>query len=317
MTGLLLLLAIGLTILWIAAVASTAWMLSHPPRRTYGSAVARAKPGDPSELDQPRKFESWSFMSRGMRLPVWTIRGDLPPSGGPTIVLTHGWADSRIGALARIAALAPVSSWIIAWDLPGHGEAPGRCSLGIEELDHLRALIDKTFIHTIENSSPLILYGWSLGAGLSIAAAADVRGVYAVIAESPYRLPETPARNVLRARGLPWRATLRPAIATIGAFSGDPAFRGFDRAALAPRVRCPLLVLHGEADVVCPVDDGCAIAAAAPRGTLAIIQGAGHNDLWTDARFSVPATDAVRSFLSSAAPPTLHREHRDPAQPDG
>ena len=75
-------------------------------------------------------------------------------------------------------------------------------------------------------------------------------------------------------------------------------WRGFDRAAWASRVRCPVLVLHGTEDGVSPVEDGRAIAAAS-RGTMIEINGAGHNDLWTDDRWAGTSVAEVLAFLRS------------------
>jgi pimeloyl-ACP methyl ester carboxylesterase len=300
-TDLLLLLGIGAAALWGVAVAYVAWMLTHPPRRTYAAAVARGRPGDPSELALPRRFETWTLEHAGLRLPVWDIPGDDP--AGPVVVLIHGWADSRIGGLARIGALAPVASRVILWDLPGHGIAPGTCSLGLHELEFFRQLIA-----TVRGGGdaraelPLVLFGWSLGAGLALAAAAGGPSIAAVIAESPYRLPATPARNVLRARALPWRLNLGPALFLVGALNGDPFFRGFDRAPSAARVRCPILILHGAEDAVSPMEDARAIAAAAPRAQLVEVPGAGHNNLWTDPAPAAACTRAVREFLGTLRP---------------
>lgn len=299
MTGLFLLLGLGLAAVWALAVAQVAWMLTHPPRRTYGSAVARGRPGDPSELPgRAREFSAWTFTSRGLELPVWEIAGDLPL--GPTVVLAHGWGDSRIGGLARVEALAAVASRLILWDLPGHGEAPGMCRLGVPEAADLVALLERI------GPGPTVLYGWSLGAGISIAAAAQRAGIAAVVAESPYRLAATPARNVLAARGLPHRPVLMPALAVIDAAIGGGLVRAgaggrrFDRAELARRLACPLLVVHGDRDEICPIADGREIAAAAPRGELATIAGAGHNDLWTDPRHAEGCAAAVRRFVDAA-----------------
>src|SRR5438105_2541012 len=101
-------------------------MLTHPARRTYASAVARGKPGDPSELGAALEFSAWGLKTGGLELPVWDIRGER--EDGPVVVLTHGWGDSRIGALARLGAVAATASRVVAWDMRGHGEAPGICT---------------------------------------------------------------------------------------------------------------------------------------------------------------------------------------------
>jgi uncharacterized protein len=297
--GILILLSIGLVLLWAGIVASTAWMLTRPPRRTYASAVARGRPGDPAELASPLSFESWTFRSStGTELPAWDVQGNDP--AGALVVLTHGWADSRIGALARLSSLVPVASRVILWDLRGHGHAPGTCSLGPRERDDLAALLEH--LGGPENrgrrdAPPVVLYGWSLGAGASLEVAAKQTTIAGVIAEAPYRLRATPARNVLAARGLPWRFTLGPALwcaAPLLALRGQ--YRGFDRARAASQLSCPLLVLHGSEDLVSPIEDGREIAAAAPRGTLIEIDGAGHNDLWGEQHLHRSAA-AVQEFI--------------------
>lgn len=304
MPGLAVLLTVGLLVFLATTILIAAHTLTHPPRRTYASAVARGRAGDPSELDTPRTFQSWTLQSRGMDLPVWDIPGDLPPGSGPTIIVTHGWGDSRIGGLVRVEALAPLASRLLLWDLPGHGEAPGRCALGTRELQDLLAMIERAD----DGAAPLILYGWSLGGGLSIAAAADStthdRPIRAVIAEAPYRLPMTPARNVMRLRAFPHRANLPPAFWLLGTrFGVGPGWTGFDRAAHASGLPCPLLVLHGTQDAICPIDDGRAIAEAAPDGHFAPIEDGGHNDLWTDPALHARCAEAVRQFVQEHTTP--------------
>jgi len=328
------LLLVALAAVWAAAVAQVAWMLSHPPRRTYAWAVARGRPGEPSELPgPPRAWREWTVSSRGLVLRVWEIAGDHPTSspgdasGAPTIVVTHGWGDSMIGGLSRVGALGGLASRLVLWELPGHGEAGGVSRLGTAEVDDLLTLVDGL------GPGPIVLYGWSLGAGVSIAAARRHGGIAAVIAESPYRLAATPARNVLRARGLPHRFVLGPALGALDLLlchglvrrrgaAGGPRV-AFDRAVQASQVRCPLLVLHGELDEICPVGDGRAIADAAPRGELAEVPGGGHNDLWTDPALAARCAGEIQRFLAG-----LHRnpgrgdirsgrESTTTAQPDG
>jgi pimeloyl-ACP methyl ester carboxylesterase len=216
------------------------------------------------------------------------------------IILTHGWGDSRLGALTRAPFLLPHCSRLVAWDLRGHGDSPGRCTLGTRDVDDLLALIDR-----VGGSHPIVLFGWSLGAGISIVAAARTSArtpVAAVIAEAPYRLAPTPARNVLRIRRLPYRWNIAPAFALLGLDLGVGAkWLGFDRAEHAARLAYPLLVLHGIWDAICPIEDAREIAARAPSASIVEIPGGGHHTLWSDADTRDRCAAAVGSFLASLA----------------
>ncbi len=271
-----------LTLLALAG-AMTLWTvlaLTRPPRRTYASALARGTPGDPGEVPQwtHREWSAWTFNHHGVPHAAWTIRGDRP--SGPVFVLTHGWGDSKLGGLSRAIALAPHASSLILWDQPAHGDSGGICSLGHNEPDALLALLDAaTTPH-----DRVVLLGWSLGAGVSIAAAASATPsrVIAVIAEAPYRLPRTPAANVLARHHLPRFPTLDLALAYIGVRSGAGSrWTRFDRAEHARRLRVPLLILRGELDDISPASDAHDIADAHPQGSCVTIPGGHHHGLWT------------------------------------
>lgn len=285
--GVAVLLAIGGLVYAVALCVLIAWRLRHPPRRTYASALARSQPTEPGELSPPLRFESWSFRSRGVELPAWDMKGR--DSNGPTVIFTPGWGDSRIGALPRAAQLAPHASRLIAWDPPGLGEAPGTCSLGVGEVDDLLALIEHV------GPRPIVLYGWSLGAGVSIAAASrpGAGSVIGVVAEAPYRYPVTPARNVLRGSSLPHGVSLDGAMWICG-LGGR---RRFDRVLDAEKVACPLLVIHGEHDAISPPADGRLVAQAARSGSFACVFGGDHNRLWTDPEMVEQARDAAGAFF--------------------
>ncbi len=326
--GLSILLGIGLAIAVGVTTLYVAHRLRHPPRRAFAAAVARSMPTDPGELDTPLAYDVWALRSGRHALPAWTIRG-LDPAG-PVAICAHGWGDGRIGALVRVPTLAKKCAQIIAFDMPGQGEAAGACGLGSCEHAHVRAALER-----VEPGREVVLVGWSLGAGACLRLAAELadgaglsdavgsgpRGgqtgeagagprVLGVIAEAPYRVPITPARNVMALAGLPHRVPLPLALAGINLFRrGELRGGRFDRAAWATRVRVSVLVLHGREDEVCPVADGRAIADAAPRGRLTEIPGGHHNDLWTDPDLRARSEAAVLGFLdelrtnSSGSPP--------------
>ncbi len=289
MSGLLLLFGLGLVVAWCGVVVYSAWSLGRVPRYTYASAVARGRPGDPSELDRPAAFDEWRTNAWDCR--VWTIEGDDP--AGPVVVMTHGWSRSGIAALVRFDALRGSVSRMIVWDLPGHGESGGRCLLGAGEARALVEIVERV-------GGPVVLYGWSMGAGVALEAAAELGTdvVMGVAAEAPYALPETPARNVMREMGVPWRFTLRPALFLAGLTrQRGPLWRGFDRRAIAARLEMPVLVVHGDEDTICPVEDGEAIASAVPRGEFVRIEGGTHDGLWVDESTRGRMVEAVSGFL--------------------
>ncbi len=323
MWGLLALLGLGLLI----AIALGAWMTGHhlrrPPRKTYGWALARNLPGDPSELDDSLSFEALQLDLRADdpklknfgQSPVWDIEGRDP--SGPVIIWTPGWGDSRVGALARIRHLAPVAKRVIAWDPPGQGEAPGRWPMAVREERMLRELTrwaDET------HHAPIVLAGSSMGAGLSLVAAVDLAEqdgvrIAGVIAEAPYRLPKVPARNYLRAVGHPHTWNIELVYGLMGLRLGAGADwskahdgRAFDRAEWAAKLHCPLLVLHGDQDVISDPEDGEQIAASAPDGDLVLIEGGGHNDLWLKPDFERQCAAAVGQFVRSLSPSPLAGE---------
>ncbi|MCX5688302.1 MAG: alpha/beta hydrolase [Planctomycetota bacterium] len=296
---LLALLGVSLVLAWAMLCVWTVVSIMRPPRRTYTWALARNRPGDPSELaPQSRPFTSWTFETDGLQLPVWDLPGDDPD--GPVAILSHGWGDSRIGALSRIPWLLPICSRIIALDMRGHGEAPGRCTLGHREAHDLRRLCEQA-----SPASPLILFGWSLGAGVSIDAARSIPGVIGVIAEAPYRYIHTPTRHMLQALGMPWRTNLLPALSVIGWWTGAGTGwnrpEPFDRAAKARGLTCPLLVIHGDQDGISPAKDGQEIAAAASNGHYATIAGGGHHGLWTQEATAIQCSQQVAAFIEQVA----------------
>ncbi len=299
--GYVVLYLVGLILFWLLLVGYTIYALTHPPRKTYAWAVSRNKPAEPSELDEPVAFTSWSFVSRGRELPVWDMTGGCET--GPIVVMTTGWSDSKLGALDRLDVVLPIASRVIAWDMPGHGQAPGVCALGAKEADDLVRLLE---VLSEQDNRPIVLFGWSLGAGVSLAAAATIEQtmpgrVLGVVAEAPYQWPWTPARNVLRLRGLPWRSNLRPALALLGLiWLGDPRWKRFDRVKLASQLTCSLLVLHSTFDEICPVEDGRAIAHAARAGAIVEFEHCLHNNLWTSEDRQL-AGQAIERFIGDLA----------------
>jgi pimeloyl-ACP methyl ester carboxylesterase len=287
--GLVNLFATTAGLLIVLGTARLVYVLQHPKRKTYAYALAKGLPGDPGELGLNYTEQTFRFAD-GSTTPGWIIEGSNPH--GATVVVTHGWNSSRHGSLLRLPALMPHAARLVVYDMRGHGESSAPvCLMGTREADDLVAII--TQLNGLD--TPVVLYGSSMGAGASIAAAAQAdpattTRITAVIADGPYRHFHEPIAGQMRVRSLPpfpfaWLTTAYMALRLGG-------LGGFDRAVLAAAVRCPLLVLHGSADPICNIESGRLIAQAAPHGRLTEIPDGGHGDL------AIIAPDAYNGALA-------------------
>jgi pimeloyl-ACP methyl ester carboxylesterase len=71
----------------------------------------------------------------------------------------------------------------------------------------------------------------------------------------------------------------------------------FDNVAPAPRVTCPVLVLHGDRDGIVPQALGRELAALLQHGRFVGVSGAGHNHLYLSVQGQVAAE--LRAFFSA------------------
>lgn len=115
--------------------------------------------------------------------------------------------------------------------------------------------------------------------------------------------------------GVSWGLETTPEVlaATLGGRAGVPPAETATRLrALAPHVACPVLVVHGDADTIAPVELGRSVAAllGAP---IVELPGAGH---CPQARYPVQVNRLLRRFIDESAPRERHRPspatHRPP-----
>lgn len=239
-------------------------------------------------------------------------------SGRP-VVLVHGWSLSG----AAFAPLAPALPGfrLVAPDLRGHGASEGDAFTLGALADDLVALV-----HHLELRGA-VLVGWSLGAQVALAALPALRDRVAglVLASATPRflagdgwaegLPAQ-ALEVLRVRvrrdarhavarfraGMLAPGERAPELEALPVPPAAPLLAGLDvlaatdlRPAL-PALDLPALVLHGDADPICPPGAGRALASALPRARHVELPGAGHAALLT----APAARAALAAFLAEA-----------------
>lgn len=292
------LLALGAGVAW-ALYALGAWRdATRPPRRTLGWALAQGLPADPGDLGFA--FEDAAVRADGAEVPCWWITG-CGGEGAPVVVMLHGHGRSRWDSLRRTSPWLGRAALVALPDLRGHGDAPGRGTLGRRE--------PADAVHVVAEAEarapgrPVIIVGHSLGAVVAIHAAALRARAGAPVAEvhafGPYDRVSTPFAARLRARGLPPRPVVGAVLALIDALDGDEVPTGDSAAALGPT---RLVAWADELDPVSPAADARAISARAPHAELHVTGGIPHAELGVPAAHGA-GTDVTSARWPSRVPP--------------
>jgi fermentation-respiration switch protein FrsA (DUF1100 family) len=188
------------------------------------------------------------------------------PSSAPFVMLAfHGNADLArwlvpwASQVSRETGAAVVLPEYRGYD--GLGDPPTYFGVGQDAIAALTFVRDE--LHVAD--SRIVYFGHSLGSAVAaeLAAVAPPR---ALILQSPFTSARAMARRmIVPGLGALWRVISRVHYDTIGRVR---------------RLSSPVWVAHGDRDLVIPLRMGREVfAAAARRGELLIVRGAGHNDV--------------------------------------
>jgi len=276
MTGLILLFLTAYLLIALIGSAAIVLMIVRPRRKTYAHAVAHDLPTDPADLGLDA-HEATFNLPGNHTTPGWVITGKNPD--GPSVLILHGHTDYTHGALRFVPQLAPFASHLVVFDWPGHGSNTAEwMTCGMREPHDAIAVLDG--LPDELRTRPIVLFGYSLGGQIAVKTAGLYPDRFAgVIVDGPYRRWDTPIRLKLKRYSIP----AFPFIQLVGLFFyAAGLIRNFDRTEYAKQYPGPLLVLHGTADRICPIEEGKDLADAAPKGTFVPIEGGQHNRLFLE-----------------------------------
>ena len=226
----------------------------------------------PEALGLERVSERTMTTPDGQKIVTW--RGDAQP-GQPTLLYFHGNGAALSARAGRVQALQEAGLGIALMSYRGYSGSTGHPSEEANTRD-ARQLYDEVRAQGV-SASDIIIYGESLGTGVTtrLAATVDVGGV---ILDSPF------TSVVDRAAELYPFFPVRPFI--------TDRYPVID---LIDEIDAPLLILHGARDSIIPVRMGKAVFAAArePK-TLQVFPQGGHSDL-----FNHGALDHILSFIQA------------------
>jgi uncharacterized protein len=207
--------------------------------------------------------EVWFRNAEGMRLYGWFFHSKTGPATA-TVVYAHGNGGNLSYCDWVGESLAARGFDVLLFDYRGFGRSEGEAVGEGGLYADAEAAYDFIIKERGVPSGRVVLYGQSLGT----AAMADVaarRECGALVLESGLSSAGDMAGTMM-----PW----------LPRFVRGLTKNKLDSVSKLPRVRCPVLVVHGDRDALIPVSQGRSLFDAAPEPKrLIIIQGAGHNDL--------------------------------------
>jgi alpha-beta hydrolase superfamily lysophospholipase len=172
--GLALSLLMALALLWLTAIFVVARMRLMPPRMTDGKALYRLKRVFPADLALP--YEDVTFAVDDAREGRLRLRGwwiPAPLASSRCVVICHGYADAKVGALAWAPFLHAAGYNLALYDARAHGESDGRyCTAGFGERRDLLTVIRQLKSSRPAATQQLAVLGISMGGVTALAAGA-------------------------------------------------------------------------------------------------------------------------------------------------
>jgi fermentation-respiration switch protein FrsA (DUF1100 family) len=217
--------------------------------------------------------------SDGQRLHGWWIPSPRRPAAAH-VLFFHGNGGNISHRLDQARALTDAGLDVLLFDYRGYGRstgAPDEAGTYRDARAARQALLAQPGI-----DGAAILY---LGESLGGAVAAELA------------LADPPAGLVLQSAFTSVREMARLHYPVVPAAFVPDAYPTIDR---ITRLRCPILILHGDLDDIVPVGHGQALfAAAVGNKHLEVVRGAGHNDfvVVTGAAYGATVAAWARGFL--------------------
>jgi uncharacterized protein len=171
----------------------------------------------------------------------------IKPEAKATVLFLHGNAENISTHFRSIAWLSREGFNVLALDYRGYGESEGVPTLAGMQLD-IDAAMRSLLVHQDVNPNKMIVFGQSLGGALAIhytAHSAYRAHIRAVVIDSAFYDYRQIAREKLATSPLTWLIQWLPWLIINNDYSPADSI-----AAISP---LPLLLLHGDRDVVVPL----------------------------------------------------------------
>lgn len=254
-------LALGLAVGYAVLVALL-WLLQE----RLAFPAPREPVPDPQEVGVRQGERIELVTAGGTPLVGWYLApvgadGPIALRSAPGVLWFYGNGENIARIWPVLRDFQPPGAALLVVDYPGYGSSGGRATEPAL-YEAAEAAYEALVARPEVDRRRIYVYGRSLGAAVAswTAARHEIAGL---ILESAF----TNAREMSRQH--------------YGLFPGALVRLELDNLAALAAVRCPVLVLHGDADQLAPISMGRRVAAAATGpAEFVVIEGAGHNDTY-------------------------------------
>ncbi|MBL8341477.1 MAG: alpha/beta fold hydrolase [Rubrivivax sp.] len=231
----------------------------QPSDRTWGGGLAAAEGMHDVWVDFRSRVTGEDTRLHGLWLPQ--ARAD-----APTLLYLHGARWDVRGSAPRMRRLHELGFAVLGIDYRGFGRSANG-ALPSEEMayEDARAAWDWLARHGAPGARRFV-FGHSLGGAIAVDLAAQVPDLSGLIVEGSF----TSLRDLLATFKWGWLPV------------GPLLTQRFEAAERMPRVRAPVLVVHGDSDRLVPPEIGRALfdSAPEPKRFVLVPGGSHHNTNW-------------------------------------
>lgn len=265
-TRVLVLLLVGIAVAYVLVLALV-W--SQQDQLVFPAAGRPARP-----IDVPGAEVQWRVGLDDKRFRTARL---VPPEPRAVLAFFVGNGEDLTSGARRAAELAGHGVAVLTAEYPGYGASEGPPSVAAL-LRCAEVVAADAEALARERGLPFVVGGSSLGSFCALHVAAAGRAERCLLCAPPTTLADAAAE---RFWWLPVGLLLR---------------HRFDNVATAAAVRCPVLLVHGDRDVVVPLSHGQRLRdLLGERAELIVVPGRGHNDL--SLGVDGPVGAAVSAFL--------------------
>jgi dipeptidyl aminopeptidase/acylaminoacyl peptidase len=267
----------------------------------------------PRELGLP--YQTISIpTAKGKRLFAWFVPAEGLFGKAPAVAVMHGWGGNAEHMLPFAQLLYAAGYAVLLLDARNHGRSdPDDFSSLPRFAEDLGHGLDWLARQPGVDARQLFLLGHSVGAGAALLLAAQRREPAAMVSLAAFAHPADLMRRHLRAHHIPFRPlgwlVLRHIERTIKARFDDIAPCNTIR-----RVRCPVLLVHGEADTLVPPADARRIYANRrdDRTELLLLPATSHDSPGAISLHGQALTAFLRRYMTGL-PKSLGDERKERA----